>query len=677
MSDTRDRHSQHSILVVDDDPVFRSLLSHLLSQEGFEVWMAPDAGQAFGILAERLPCLLLIDVTLPDVDGFEICRRLKLNARTAHIPVTLITASPDADHVHEVLAVGAVDYVKKPFDRNEILMRLRIQIRLHESMMDRQRLEQQLAVISSVAKDALIIMDGDGRVSHWNNAAESIFGYSPLEILGRDLHSLLAPAAFRGEYEKAAPRFRATGTGDAVGQTVELVAVRKSGEEFPIELSLAASMVDGAWCAVGVARDISRRKRAESALQRSEEAYRNLYETSRDALMTITAPSWNFASCNSATVSLFRAKTEAEVLALCPADLSPEYQPDGRASAEAAKEKIEQALRDGFASFVWTHRRVDGEEFPADVLLTRTEHAGEPLVQATVRDLTEKMALEAQLGQAHKLEAVGQLAAGIAHEINTPVQYIGDNIHFLRETFVGYRQIIDRYRGAVEALAAAGGHETIVDGIHRAEDDLDIADLDANVPGAFESCADGISRISTIVQAMQEFAHPDQREKCAADLNQALANTLTIVGNELRYVADVATEFSPLPPVLCHVGDLNQVFVNLIINSAHAIGDVVGQTGARGRIRIRTAQEGDSVRIDIADTGRGIPESIRHRIFEPFFTTKEVGMGTGQGLAIARSVIVTKHHGTLDFVSEVGQGTTFTIRLPIDGEGADGSALAA
>jgi signal transduction histidine kinase len=166
---------------------------------------------------------------------------------------------------------------------------------------------------------------------------------------------------------------------------------------------------------------------------------------------------------------------------------------------------------------------------------------------------------------------------------------------------------------------------------------------------------------------MKEFAHPDQNEKAPADLNQALQTTLNIARNEYKYVAEITTEFGELPLVRCHVGDLNQVFLNLIVNAAHAIGDRVGQRGSKGTIRIRTLREGDSVRIDIADTGSGIPASIRHRIFDPFFTTKEVGKGTGQGLAIARSIVVTKHHGSLTFDSEVGQGTTFTILLPMAG----------
>jgi PAS domain S-box-containing protein len=675
MTDSCAPHLRHSILVVDDDPVILSILRHLLAQDGFDVWTAGDAVQTFAILAERLPCLLLLDVMLPGMDGFEICRRLKHDPRTAHLPVTLVTANAGSVDAHQVLAAGAVDYIKKPFARDEILMRVRIQIRLHESMIDQQRLHQHLTVINSATKDAIIIMDSEGRVSHWNKAAESIFGYAPGEVLGRGLHALLAPIRFREAYERAAPRFRATGTGDVVGQTVELVAVNKSGEEFPIELSLASVLVDGTWCAVGIARDISHRKRLDSALQQRDEEYRTLYDASRDALMTLAPPFWKFTSCNSATVALFRAETAADFLTLDPGDVSPAYQPDGRASADEAKEMIEKALRDGFAGFAWTHRRFDGEEFPADVLLTRTEYAGKQFLQATVRDMTEKRAIEAELGLARKLEAVGQLAAGIAHEINTPTQYVGDNVQFLRDAFEGYRQIVGRYRDAVETLRAVGGHETLVEGIRKAESDIDIAYLDANLSGAFDSCSDGIARISTIVRAMKEFAHPDQREKCLADLNQAMSNTLTIAASEHKYVADVETEFGPLPLVLCHVGDLNQVFLNLIVNAAHAIGEVVGQSGARGRIRIRTLQEGPSVRIDIADTGSGIPEAIRHRIFEPFFSTKEVGKGTGQGLAIARSVVVTKHSGSLDFETETGRGTTFTIRIPIDGRNAEVTAV--
>jgi signal transduction histidine kinase len=165
---------------------------------------------------------------------------------------------------------------------------------------------------------------------------------------------------------------------------------------------------------------------------------------------------------------------------------------------------------------------------------------------------------------------------------------------------------------------------------------------------------------------MKEFAHPEGKEMAAADLNRALSSTLTVARNELKYVAEVETEFGDLPLVVCNIGDVNQVFLNLLVNAAHAIAEKVKDTTERGRIQVRTALEGDAVLVTIADTGCGIPDAIRNKVFDPFFTTKEVGRGTGQGLAIARSVVVDRHNGALTFESEVGKGTTFFIRLPID-----------
>jgi signal transduction histidine kinase len=166
---------------------------------------------------------------------------------------------------------------------------------------------------------------------------------------------------------------------------------------------------------------------------------------------------------------------------------------------------------------------------------------------------------------------------------------------------------------------------------------------------------------------MRTFAHPDHREMAPADINHAIDTTLTIARNEYKYVADVETRFGELPPVRCYLGDVNQAILNVVVNAGHAIADVVHGSDRRGTITVRTSVEGDHVVIAIGDTGGGIPLAIRERIFDPFFTTKEVGKGTGQGLAITRSVIVTRHGGTLAFESELGKGTTFFLRLPIAG----------
>jgi signal transduction histidine kinase len=286
------------------------------------------------------------------------------------------------------------------------------------------------------------------------------------------------------------------------------------------------------------------------------------------------------------------------------------------------------------------------------------------------RQIAERARMEAELRLAQKLEAVGQLAAGVAHEINTPIQYVGDSIDFLRESFATLIGVLGRYRTTVRALGGEVAGPLVAE-----EEQADLPFVEAEAPQAFERTSHGIKQVAKIVQAMKQFAHPGRAQRMEpADLNQAIETTLTVARSEYKLVADVETELGQLPPVVCDIGDLNQVFLNLVVNAAHAIQDAVGDSGGRGQIRIRTRGEGDLALVTISDTGCGIPEGIRERIFDPFFTTKESGRGTGQGLAIARSIIVERHRGTLSFVSTVGTGTTFFVRLPVAGPPRAGQA---
>jgi signal transduction histidine kinase len=201
--------------------------------------------------------------------------------------------------------------------------------------------------------------------------------------------------------------------------------------------------------------------------------------------------------------------------------------------------------------------------------------------------------------------------------------------------------------------------------VDAAEEAAEVGFIKEQIPKALESAIDGLGRVATLVRSMKEFAHPDQTAKAAADINRAISTTLTIARNEYKYVAEIETSYGEIPQVLCHIGELNQVFLNVIVNAAHTIAEKVAGTEARGVIKIATRQEGEDVFVAISDSGNGIPEAIRSKIFDPFFTTKEVGKGTGQGLAIARSVVVDKHGGAISVETEVGLGTTFLIRLPI------------
>jgi signal transduction histidine kinase len=281
--------------------------------------------------------------------------------------------------------------------------------------------------------------------------------------------------------------------------------------------------------------------------------------------------------------------------------------------------------------------------------------------QREIAAQVQREELESELRHAQKLEAVGRLAAGIAHEINTPLQFISDNLRFIEE---GVKWTTDVFAESREHYLAAGT--------------VDIEDLDyysEDLPRAVADGLEGAHRVSRIVHAMKAFSHVGRAELGAADINEAIRNTVIVAGSELRDIASVRTELGEIPLVQCRLGEINQVFLNLIVNAAHAVSEI--RTIDTGLIVIRTSLVGDYVKIEVEDNGCGIPEDAQGHIFEPFFTTKEVGRGTGQGLSLARSEI-KRHGGDIQFVTNPGRGTTFIITLPLIASeaAADGSRSA-
>jgi PAS domain S-box-containing protein len=315
----------------------------------------------------------------------------------------------------------------------------------------------------------------------------------------------------------------------------------------------------------------------------------------------------------------------------------------------------------------------DGREIQIELSLSKTRFQDGWHAIGIVRDISARLALEAehaqmesQFHQAQKMEAVGQLAAGIAHEINTPTQYIGDNLVFLLGTC---QEIFGFLAAARSALGQDPGSMEKVEALGQDLEALDLDYLQVEIPKAIKQSLEGVERVTRIVSAMKDFGRSSRGTKETADLNQAIETTVTVCRNEWKYVADMDLDLDPaLPLVPCFRDEFNQVILNLVINAVHAIGDVVGGTrvAAKGRIRITTRVLDQRAEIRVSDTGTGIPETIRERIFDPFFTTKPVGKGTGQGLAIARAVIVNKHGGTIHLESELGKGTTFVVSLPLN-----------
>jgi len=339
-------------------------------------------------------------------------------------------------------------------------------------------------------------------------------------------------------------------------------------------------------------------------------------------------------------------------------------EPDRRA---ALSQEVLENGRPGRDEFL--HRLPAGDFWHDVSLCLMRDASGEILsVVEFMQDVTERKRMQEELQQARRLESVGQLAAGIAHEINTPMQYTGDNTRFIQESFEDVSAVL----GACQELLDNDWEgEALSEQIARMRavfEKADVAYLLKETPQAIGQSLEGIEQVTRIVRAMKDFSHAGVTEKVAVDINASVESTITICRNEWKYLADVETDLdADLPQVLCLPGEMNQVLLNLIINAAHAIAGAAGEdSSATGIIRVSTRWDGDWVEIRVTDNGCGIPDEIKPRIFDPFFTTKDVGKGTGQGLTIARSIVTDKHGGTIDFESETGKGTTFVVRLPLD-----------
>lgn len=329
---------------------------------------------------------------------------------------------------------------------------------------------------------------------------------------------------------------------------------------------------------------------------------------------------------------------------------------------------------EGSASEVKAVRK-DGTRLTLEMAASEVEIGAQRVFTVIFRDITQRRFLEAQLRHAQKLESIGQLAAGIAHEINTPTQFLGDNIRFLQEAFGDLSEVLE----LCQQLCGGGGPELsasdILQRLRQTAEEADIGYLRDEIPAALEQSLEGVNRVGKIVRSMKEFSHPGSDQKQTVDFNRAIENTITVSRNEWKYVAEMVTDLDPhLPSVACLPAEMNQVLLNLVVNAAQAIGEKLGESPTtKGTITVTTRSLGDWIEIRVSDTGTGMPQEVIDKIFDPFFTTKPVGKGTGQGLAIARNIVVNKHGGRIDVESAPGKGTTFVLRLPAKTSGDSSS----
>jgi len=502
----------------------------------------------------------------------------------------------------------------------------------------------------------------DGRIVDCNDACAHIFGYaSAKELIGIPITDL---------YPDSEPRARFVSKLRASGDVLDYEQfLRKKDGSSVWVLGKARLLKDADGTVRGIQGtmiDITERKAAE-------EKFHKAFDANPEPAIIATVAEGRYIDVNESFLRTTGYARE-EVIGHTSRELG------FWARAEDRKRLFEIIEKQGGSArnFELTFQTKAGELRKALTSAEIIDVGGRKCSIAIFKDITEQILLEKQLHQAQKMESIGALAAGIAHEINTPIQFVGDNTRFLWDSFSAVADMIAKYEEICTKLENDKSMHDLVEQARAAREKADWDYMRSEMPKAMEQMMDGVERVAKIVRAMKSFSHVDQgTEKAVADLNKALESTLVVACNELKYVADVETEFGELPPVPCHLGDLNQVFLNLLINAAHAIGDVVEHTNQKGKIRVQTSAEAEWVHVAISDTGTGIPEPVRHKVFDPFFTTKQVGKGSGQGLALARATVVDKHGGKLYFDTEVGKGTTFHVWLPTGGTLTEGQKASA
>lgn len=563
---------------------------------------------------------------------------------------------------------------------------------------------KRLALVAQKTQNSVVVCSREGYIQWVNEGFTRLTGYTFAEVSGK------SPLIFCGEQTDPDTLLEMlSAIGDQRPFEGELYYYRKDGTCYWVSSSLMP-LTDEAGETLGyisIEMDITQRKEMEERLRgahtelelRVEERTAELVAANATMQAEVNERKSAQAELNEAKEFLYAVIDNVPSLIFVK-DLEGKYVLGNRAFAEARGTTVEKLIGNTRADYGGDPDEVQRATAEDIALLTALEDKFLPeemhrnadgtmhwyqtskrsvvigkkaarFLLGVSTDLTERRHMEGQLQHAQKMESIGQLAAGIAHEINTPTQYVGDNTRFIRDAFADLGPALASYGDLLDAVEKGDVDPELIAKVREAKEKADIEYLLEEVPNAVQQSLDGVSRIGKIVQSMKEFAHPGAREKQSADLNRAIESTVTVARNEWKYVADLETNFDPsLPAVPCFLGEFNQVVLNMVINAAHAIADVVGDgSGEKGKITITTTHaENGWAEVRIGDTGNGIPAEIRNRIFDPFFTTKGVGKGSGQGLAISHAVVVEKHGGQLSFETEPGQGTTFIIKLPLNSE---------
>ncbi len=525
--------------------------------------------------------------------------------------------------------------------------------------------EDKFRIITTTAHDAIVMADEKGIITFWNPAATRIFGYTQEEAIGMNQNEIIKTEIDKNLFIPPGNRLDKTGRKKSYGKTVELEAKDKFGNDLALELSFTSAKLQGKWQRIGIIRDVTGRKLELLEIKKVHNEINSLL-TSIDSIIIGVSKDDRITHWNYTAEKTFGIKSD-EVLEKNITDTKIKWEWDKIFEGISVSLSEMKTSHINNISYTDKNNRDGFLEITISPILQTKELLSGFIIYG--KDITEQRIMEMQLLNDQKLKSIGELASGIAHEINTPIQYINDNIFFLKNSFNSLNEIINYNIRVASQNKDPAESDHIKKDISRLIKKHDAQYLMDEIPTAIEQTIDGIVRISDIVRSMKNFSHPGTGKKVLQNINKALSDTLTISKNEWKYAAEVKTDFDEtLEDVSCYAAELNQVFLNIIVNASHAIEEAKsGGLIKKGLITISTGKKDKWVYIKIKDNGTGIPENIRDKIFNPFFTTKEAGKGTGQGLAIAHQIITEKHKGRIEVRSKINKGTEFTILIPQDG----------
>jgi len=668
------------ILIVDDEPQIRNLLTQYLEGAGHGCLSAENVTAAKELLKAYVFDLILSDITMPGQSGIDLIRYASANY--ADTPMIMVSNIDNPEDVKVALELGVYGYIVKPFTRNIVLINIENALQRKQLERDKtahldqletlvrrrtQALDSQVSFLQTLIDaipSPIYYKDRRGVYLGCNTAFEAFIGKKRGTIVGQTVFDV-APGKSAAVYHQADLHLITKG-----GTQIYDTAVQPADGSVREVVFHKAAFTDGNGDVaglVGVILDITERKQAEKALFTNERKYRRIFENSVVGFFQST-PQGRFISVNPALAKMLGYSSPQETVSSI-SDIATQYfvNPQDRV-------RYKQILNDhGYVEgFEHEAQRKDGSRlWVSDSTRAYFEDQDQTVhYEGVVIDIShrkrvdaERDKLQSQLIQAQKMESIGQLAAGVAHEINNPTGFVSSNLKSLQEYQQRMRRLIGDYQQLKAALQVLPQGQlppnvtALIATTGATEKEIDIQYILNDVDGLIGDCRQGTDRIEKIVADLKYFSHPGENKMKQTDINAGIESCLNVVHNELKYKATIVKQLGKVPLIRAYPQQLNQVFMNILVNAAQAIEQC-------GEIRIATTVVDGEAVIQISDTGCGIPAENLGKVFDPFFTTKAVGTGTGLGMNIAYNII-NKHNGTIRVTSTVGQGTMFCIRLPL------------